>query len=162
VDGRTTDRLRADRPTPADRDDYVAGLGDPRLAAWLWPPPLEPPDLDAWLRRDIERWERYGFGTWVLRDRATGAFVGRAGLARTEDAVELAWTIVPDRWGEGLATEAARAAVDYARELGLAELVAFTLPANAASEGVMRKLGMEPAGAIEHAGLPHVLYRLRL
>ena len=74
--------------------------------------------------------------------------------------VEAGWAIVPKRWGEGLATELARASVSTAFEqLGLGEVVAFTLPDNAASRRVMEKVGLTYERDIEHAGLPHVLYR---
>ena len=51
------------------------------------------------------------------------------------------------------------AAVDAARELGLAEVVAFTLAENVASRRVMERAGFALDGTVEHAGLPHVLYR---
>jgi RimJ/RimL family protein N-acetyltransferase len=75
-------------------------------------------------------------------------------------AVELPWSIVSSRWGEGLATEAAAAALDTARAHGIADelIVAFALRDNAASLRVMEKIGLRRVGAIEHAGLPHVLY----
>jgi RimJ/RimL family protein N-acetyltransferase len=44
--------------------------------------------------------------------------------------------------------------------LRLAEVVSFTMPANHASQAVMRKLGLRPAGRIERLALPHVLLRL--
>ena len=53
---------------------------------------------------------------WLLRDRSTGEMVGRGGLQHTFvaglDEVEAGWAIVPERWGEGLATELAHACVD--------------------------------------------------
>ncbi len=73
--------------------------------------------------------------------------------------VEVAWAIVPKRWGQGLATELALASVEVAFDwLGLAELIAFTLPGNLASRRVMEKAGFAYEREIEHAGLPHVLY----
>ena len=89
---------------------------------------------------------------------------GRGGLQYTfvagTNEVEVAWAIVPDRWGQGLATELARASVALAfDDLRLREIVAFTLPHNVASRRVMEKSGFEYEGPIVHAGLPHVLYR---
>ena len=69
--------------------------------------------------------------------------------------------MVADRWGQGLATEMAEAAVDAAlRKLQLASLVAFTLPSNKASSRVMEKVGFSYERDIVYADLPHVLYRL--
>ena len=95
-----------------------------------------------------------------------GRPVGRGGLQYTFTAglhdVEAGWAIVPERWGQGLATELARACVEVAFEqLGLREIVAFTLPDNIASRRVMEKAGFEYERDIVHVGLAHVLYRRR-
>ena len=70
------------------------------------------------LDRQREHWERHGFGVWLLRDRDSGAMVGRGGLQYTEVTgtreVEVAWAIVAERWNQGLATELAHAAVEVA------------------------------------------------
>ena len=116
------------------------------------------------LREDLRHWTEDSFGPWALIDRKDGSFVGRGGLRRTviegEPVVELLWTIEPGRWGMGLATEAAFAAIDWAKSLGLHEVVAMTLPYNRASRRVAEKAALQFSGEIEHAGLVHVLYRL--
>ena len=161
-----TERLHCRAPGGRDHAGYRALFLDPRVQRWLFPPPLAPygrRDVASLLRADVEHWNRHGFGPWALTDRGTGAFVGRGGLAWTtvagRRAVELPWSIVPERWGQGLATEAGRAALGAARDAGIGEVVSLTLVENAASRRVMAKLGLEEAGEIEHAGLPHVLYR---
>ena len=166
---RLTARLRCRAPGAADAAGYEALLLDPEVGAWLRPTPLQPfsrAEIAALLDRDAEHWRANGFGPLALLDRRTGAFLGRGGLALTvvagEFAVELPWALVPAVWGAGLATEAARDAVAWARELELPEVVSFTLPGNVASRRVMEKAGLAFAGEIEHAGLPHVLYRLAL
>jgi ribosomal-protein-alanine N-acetyltransferase len=86
-------------------------------------------------------------GLWATVERATGAFLGRCGLLPwTIDGapeVEVAYLIDPTRWGEGFATEAARAIVRHAHEaLGLGRLIGLIDPANAASVRVAEKVGM--------------------
>jgi RimJ/RimL family protein N-acetyltransferase len=67
---------------------------------------------------------------------------------------------VPERWGEGLATELAQASIQSAfGPLGMRSIIAFTLPHNRASRRVMVKTGFEYERDIVHVGLPHVLYR---
>ena len=75
----------------------------------------------------------------------------------------MGWAVDADRWGEGLGSEVGEAAVAHAfGPLGLEELVAYTLPANFASRRIMEKLDFHREdGTITHAGLEHVLYRLR-
>jgi RimJ/RimL family protein N-acetyltransferase len=114
-------------------------------------------------RAKHEHWERYGFGPWLMRDRATGAVVGRGGLQHTNAVegrpVEIAWAVAPSRWGEGLATELAFTSVDVGFEtLELERLIAFTLPHNVASRRVMEKARFTYERDITHDDLPHVLY----
>ncbi len=107
-----------------------------------------------------------GFCLWWWRERGSGELVGYAGLNRDEvdgePVVEVGWSITPPRWGEGLAPEAARAAVAWGFErCGLERVVSFTLPENRRSQRVMEKLGMSYVCEFERAGLPHLLYELR-
>jgi len=86
-------------------------------------------------------------GLWATVERSTGAFVGRCGLLPwtidRDHEVELAYLIGRRRWGEGLATEAARGIVAYARDtLHLERLIALVAPGNDASARVAVKVGM--------------------
>jgi [ribosomal protein S5]-alanine N-acetyltransferase len=119
------------------------------------------------LRSGLDHWERNGFGPWVFHARETGETVGGAALRRVviegRDEVELGYRVATAWWGRGIATEMASALVGVARDkLGLAEIVAFTLPENRASRRVMEKVGFAYERDIEWAALPHVLYRRRL
>jgi ribosomal-protein-alanine N-acetyltransferase len=103
-------------------------------------------------KRELE-WFQHGhpefpaLGLWATVERASGAFLGRCGLLPWEiqgkREVELAFLIDKSRWGEGLATEAASAIVDYARtRLGLSRLICLIAPGNVASIRVASKIGM--------------------
>jgi ribosomal-protein-alanine N-acetyltransferase len=163
-----TARLTCERLRLEHVEELTPFLLDPRILRTLWPRE-EPPTADeiaAGTAAKVEHWERYGFGLWLARDRETGALVGRGGLQYTYAAglndVEAAWAIVPERWGEGLATELAHAAVEVGFDaLELPWIVALTLPDNLASRRVMEKSGFAYQGEIEYAGLPHVLYERR-
>jgi len=131
-----------------------------------WPcayPPTREDGLSA-LGATSEHWQRHGFGFWLLRDRTTGEMVGRGGPQYTDAAgpvaVEVAWVITPERWGQGLATELAEVSLAVAfGELQLGEVIALSLPENRASRRVMEKTGFRYERDIEQAGLPNVLYR---
>jgi RimJ/RimL family protein N-acetyltransferase len=162
-----TERLVCERLTPDHAPELMRLMGDPRVARTLLAsaePPSEAEVVEN-LGAKVAHWERFGFGLWLLRDRATGEMVGRGGLQYTFVAgcneIEVGWAIVPERWGQGLAPEMARAAIDVAfSDLRLGEIVAFTLPGNHASRRVMEKTGFRYERRIVHVGLPHVLYRL--
>jgi [ribosomal protein S5]-alanine N-acetyltransferase len=144
------------RTQDSDRD-VMATLGGVRSENETW----------EGLRGNLEHWERHGFGPWLFRARETGEIVGGAALRHVEierrPEVELGYRVTAAWWGRGIATEMASALVGVARDrLGLAEIVAFTLPWNLASRRVMEKVGFTYERDIEWAALPHVLYRLRL
>jgi len=166
---RQTARLLARPPSPDDRALYHAHFTRPEIEAWLRPSPLPPFSaqvIDELVDGDQAHWQDHGFGPWVLIERETGAFAGRGGLAWTTvegtAEVELPWSIEPHLHSRGLATEAAIAACDHARELELEQVVALVLPTNIPSRRVAEKTGFKENGEVIHAGLLHLLFRLGL
>ncbi len=117
------------------------------------------------LQQLMAHWEAHGFGYWMARDPESGDFMGRGGLRRVVvgggDEVEVGYALMPQYWGRGIATELARACARVGFEqLGREDLVAFTLPTNYASRGVMQRVGFLYERDVIWAGMPHVLYRL--
>ncbi|HEU5251779.1 MAG TPA: GNAT family N-acetyltransferase [Solirubrobacterales bacterium] len=166
---RQTARLLLRPPNADDRALYHAHFTQPEIERWLRPSPLPPFSagaVDELVAGDQAHWSDHGFGPWLLIERETGAFAGRGGLHWTTveemAMVELAWSVEPAMHGRGYATEMAEAAVARASEMQIEELVALVLPANAPSRRVAEKVGCERSGEVTHAGLPHLLFRLRL
>jgi len=76
------------------------------------------------------------------------------------DEVELAYALLPQWWGRGLATTAARACVTIGREwIGLPSVVALVLPENTRSRRVLAKAALVPEREVVHQSRPHLLYR---
>ncbi|MFC5069303.1 GNAT family N-acetyltransferase [Flaviflagellibacter deserti] len=120
----------------------------------------------AFIGRERAHWREHSYGMWFFRDLETGDFAGWGGIRRTEvdgeEAVELAYTLVPEKWGQGCATAIGKLATQLGFEnLGLTDIVAFALTDNTRSEAVMVRCGFTFEKPIERAGLPHVLYRLK-
>ena len=143
-----TDRLTLRHLEPGDLGPLYALYRDPEVRRYF-------PDGTRTLgeTRDELEWFLHGhprhpdLGLWATVERSTGAFVGRCGLLPwTIDGVpevELAYLIGKSRWGQGLATEAARAIVAHARDaLRLRRLIALVTPGNDASARVAAKVGM--------------------
>jgi len=165
LEQRRTERLLLNRMRPADFDDLARMYCDERVMATLGGVLLSEEETRRRLGLLLAHWDEHGFGWWVLRDAATGQFVGRGGLryyvldGRTE--VEVGYGLMPEYWGKGLATELARESVRVGfTVLRVPELVSFTLPDNRGSRRVMEKAGFRYERDIVHADLPHVLYRL--
>jgi RimJ/RimL family protein N-acetyltransferase len=99
---------------------------------------------------DVRRlWALCGHGFWVVERKSDGAFLGRVGLWQPEGwpGVELAWTLDRPYWGNGYATEAAKAALDHGfLNHPMSRLVSLIDPENAPSRRVASRLG-ETKGA---------------
>ena len=162
---RRTPRLLLRRITLRDLPDIERMQSDPQTMATLGgvrDATASRHMLEDW----VAHWDAHGFGLWSARDAASGNFAGRGGLKHTfvggGPEVEVAYGFRPLFWGRGLATELAEASVRAGfSELGLSDLVCFTLTTNRASQRVMEKVGFRFEREVEHAGLPHRLYRLR-
>lgn len=171
----TTDRIRLRGWHASDRGPFALMNGDPEVMEHF-PSVLDRAASDALLDRFVGHWAAEGFGLWAVERLDDGRFLGFVGLARPRfeihgaGVVEVGWRLVRDAWGQGYATEAARAALAFGFDVvGLAEIVSFTIPANTRSRRVMERLGMtrDPDRDFDHPRLPegsplrrHVLYEL--
>ncbi len=170
-----TERLLLRRWQPEDRAPFAALNADVRVVEHL-PGPLSRADSDAVAARIETHFAQRGFGLWAVEVVGAAPFIGFIGLAvpRFEAAftpcVEIGWRLAAEYWGRGYATEGARAALQFGFEqVGLDEIVSFTVPDNVRSRRVMEKIGLkhDPADDFDHPVLPeghrlrrHVLYRL--
>ena len=168
-----TDRLVMRGWRETDREPYAAMNADPRVMEHF-PGTMSRPESDAHVDAIAEHFARRGYGLWAVEVPGEAEFIGFVGLnvprfeAHFTPAVEVGWRLVPESWGHGYATEAAREAVRFGFEdAGLAEIVSFTAPANERSQAVMRRLGMTLHGHFEHPRVPaghpvrpHVVYRI--
>ena len=153
----------AERLTPQDRHQLRRIDRDPEVMAFMGGP-RTPEATDAYLERNLEHWVEYGFGIWMLREPDSGALIGRAGLrhilVEQTDEVELAYALLPQWWGRGLATTAARACVTIGREwVGLPSVVALVVPEHVGSRRVLGKAALVHERDVSHLGRPHLLYR---
>jgi len=175
-DAITTDRLLLRRWRDSDRLPFQAMNADPRVMEFM-PSLLSPDESDALVDRAQAHFDRHGYGSFAAELIENHSFIGFIGLsipnfdAPFMPAVEVGWRLAFEYWGHGLATEGARAAVHYAfGELGLDNLVSFTVPENLRSRRVMEKIGLthDPNDDFDHPRLSechplrrHVLYRLK-
>jgi ribosomal-protein-alanine N-acetyltransferase len=143
-----TERLILRPLTMDDLDDLFALYRDPEVRRYF-------PDGTQSYEQTKEELEwiidvyygKHGFGLWATIHKPSGAFIGRCGLLPWtidgQDDVEVAYLLGQEYWGQGLATEAARAIVDYAfARLPVPRLICMTDPLNHASQNVARKVGM--------------------
>lgn len=145
-----TARLKLRRFTPADVDLLVALDSDPAVMRYLTggvPTPRDMIEHDI-LPRFIRSTARLdGFGTWAALEKANGVFVGWFGFRPREDSdpyeAHLGYRLRQAVWGQGLATEGARALIRKGfSEMSVERVVATTYQDNLASRRVMEKAGL--------------------
>jgi RimJ/RimL family protein N-acetyltransferase len=133
-----------------DLDAWAAICADSEVTRWLGQPDgLTREEPWRKMAYHLGHWDLRGCGDWALVEEATGRLVGRAGLSYPEGwpALELGWMVERPAWGRGFATEAARAAMDWARdERGVTHLISLILDDNHRSARVAEKLGMRVEG----------------
>src|SRR5687768_9782295 len=157
-----TERLLLRPATLEDLDTWCAISRDAE-EAWFGAASSTPDDARANLARHIAHHEQHGFGLWAVELRATQEMIGATGLVHLDDGPEIegGYRFLRTHWGNGYATEAARASIQYGLgELGLERIVAVTLPTNRASRNVMERCGMTYVGVVNVYGHAQVKYAI--
>ncbi len=160
-----TPRLVLRRWSPADVVPMAEINADPEVMRWIGDGSVQELDQTA---EAVEQWEEdwddEGFGLFAVELLASGELAGFAGLSVPEylpevlPAVEISWRLGRQFWGQGYASEAAHASLEFALEdRGLDRVVSITRVGDEASENVMRKLGMEPELETTHPEYGHLL-----
>ncbi|TCC20480.1 GNAT family N-acetyltransferase [Kribbella speibonae] len=171
----TTDRLLLRNWRDSDREPFAALNADPAVMEHF-PAPQTREQSDGLIDRTIPMIDERGWGLWALEVRDTGEFIGFTGLsvpsfeAHFMPAVEIGWRLAKGAWGNGYASEAARAALAHGfGPGGLDEIVSFTANPNVPSQRVMQRIGMvhDEPGDFDHPRIAdghrlqrHVLYRI--
>lgn len=160
-----TERLGLRPRTLADLDANLAMDLDPRVHRYI---SAKAPDPEAWRARlaaqVVAGWPPTG-GIWVVERRDEPGFLGWCGLFPLGHCglIEIGYRYVAAAWGQGIASEAAAAVLDHGfRQPGLDPIVAVTHPDNRASQRVLQKIGLRPAGEAYYYGQWLRFFRLTL
>ncbi len=150
----------------ADGLALAMGLwGDPRVTRLIGGPFSRPWVRDR-LAREIATQAALGFQYWPIFRLADDAHVGCCGLRPVPDGdgiLELGFHLRPEHWGQGFATESARAVIERAFTMGAAAtLIAGHHPENLASRNVLERLGFRftRTELYPPTGLDHPSYTL--
>lgn len=148
------------RPLTLDDLDALAEIYQhPLVARWIGPHTRQ--DVAREIAEHIENQASLGWSFWAVEDRDSGLLIGDCGLQPLEHRgpeVEIGYDFHPSAWGRGLATEAACEVIRQAFALGLEHVVAVVKPDNLASQRVLEKAGLQPAGEREVYGEQMLLY----
>jgi len=169
-----TDRLIFREWREEDLPPFAEMNRDPRVMEYF-PGMLSRHESDQMVGKIKKEFKEKGYGLWAVSVKDGAEFIGFIGLhevgfsAPFTPAVEIGWRLAYDHWGNGYATEGAKAVLNYAFEtLGLEEVVSFTTVENLRSRKVMEKIGLthDPEDDFDHPKLApghplrrHVLYK---
>ncbi|CDX33973.1 Acetyltransferase, GNAT family [Mesorhizobium sp. SOD10] len=175
----TTERLILRPWEDKDRSPMATIYGDAQVRRF-YPKVMTVEETNVAIDVAIGLARTNGFHFQAAELKGSGVLIGMAGLGVLSEAsrrqfpglplVEIGWVLAKEHWGKGLASEGARAWLDYAWSIGLPEVAAFTAKENEPSQRVMQRIGMifDPAGDYEnpqfgegHWLRPHVVYRKR-
>ena len=142
-----TDRLQLRTLALADAPFYLAILNAPLFIRWIGDRQIrtEAAAREALAAGPLSMQSMRGFSLYLVERRSDGAALGICGLIKrdTLDDVDIGYAFLPEYAGQGYATEAAAAVLQHARSLGIKRVVAITTPGNAASDAVLRRIGMQ-------------------
>jgi RimJ/RimL family protein N-acetyltransferase len=169
-----TERLLLRPWRDEDKPRYREAINTPAVMA-LMGGVAAPEDADRAIELHMASQEREGMCFWAVTRRDDDALIGMCGLRRgghpgtgVADELEIGWRFAQAEWGKGYAREAAAASIDWGwRNTPRDRITAWTVPANAASWGLMIRLGMTHRPDLDfehprfHVGHPlsrHVVY----
>jgi len=157
-----TPRLAIREMTQSDAGEVERMLGDPEVMLYFGKL-FGRLQVNEWIERHIEMYERDGCGYWLAIDKASGEVVGQAGILRqqVDGQVEfgLGYIFKHAWWGRGLAIEAARACLDYAFDrLGKQRVIITIRPENRPSRRLAERLAVQPERTAHYGGFEHLVY----
>ncbi|MTI67649.1 MAG: GNAT family N-acetyltransferase [Firmicutes bacterium] len=137
-----------------------------------FPSILTKEETDNFLKKIKKEFNELGYGLYAVELKHNKEFIGYIGFhnanfdANFTPCIEIGWRLKYEAWGNGYATEGAKACLDYGfNKLKFDKIFSFTAKINIRSESVMKKIGMKKIGEFDHPNLDkhsplskHVLY----
>ena len=144
-----------------DLAELQALKADPRVFAVMLGGVRTPAQAAEELAADVALWGRRGVGMWSAHLRADDRFVGTAGILERPDGrgMALRFAFKPEWRGQGLASEAAAAALRFGHDrAGLDRIIAVAREDNFASRTLLGSIGMTACERFERAGVKMLTY----
>lgn len=159
-----TPRLQMREFTLDDVDDVYAFANNPQVSKYTGDAGMvKTKDDAALIIKDVwmADYERYGYGRYALIYKAEQKIIGFCGVKfeKRLNATDIGYRLLPEYWGKGLATEAVKAAMNYANDtLGIKRILADAVDENTASNKILRKLGFEKIDSYYDQGFKLIRY----
>ena len=157
-----TERLLLREFTRDDIAALEAVIGDPVAMRW-YKAPFDHAGVTEWIERNIHRYRSEGHGLWAMVLKSSGEVIGDCGCVAQEvegrKAIEIAYHVRRDLWGNGYATEAAHACIEFAfNRLGAQRVISMIRPGNVNSRRVAEKNGLTCEKIVFWKDYDHCMY----
>lgn len=165
-----TDRLILREILPTDVDGMFALDSDPEVHKYLGNKPVTSKEqVVAVINFIRQQYIDNGIGRWAVIDKRTNDFIGWAGLKfvteltnNHQNYYDLGYRLRKKYWGQGIATEAAKASLQYAFEqLKTHEVYAMADCENIGSNKILKKLGLQFIEKFDYDGIEHNWYCIK-
>ena len=158
-----TERLRVRQYIKEDKDHFFSLSGDPEVMRYIRPTSTRE-QSDKFLGENIAFYKEFPTrGRWAVEDKVNGKFIGSFAIiplpSRPKD-LQLGYSLLPENWGKGYATELTVAGLKYffANE-DFPEIFGVTEMANTPSQKVLLKAGFKSQGTFVEEGKELALFR---
>ena len=169
----TTERLGLRRWVDTDTQPFIEMNSDPDVMKYF-PKLLSEEETLLMIQRIHHGFEKNGFGLFAVENKRTFELLGFTGFSIPgfesyfTPCIEIGWRYKKKAWGQGFATEAANACLQYGfSKLGFNKIVSFTATININSEKLMQRIGMKKMNEFDHPNIAkthpvcrHVLYEI--
>ena len=161
-----TKRLILRRFSKDDLDNYYNILKQEQVNKWLGTGKRKSyDDVKNMIERIENSWIENDYGVYAVINKENNELIGHCGLNNIDNAkdVELLYAFDPASWGNGYATESAKAVIEFAKtKTDLKKLIAIAYPDNRKSRNVIEKAGFQYKGIQEYFGANLSYYELDL
>jgi len=154
-----TNRLGLRNWLPSDEIPFTELCQDPAVMEHF-PSTLSAAETSGLIKTLDAHFKEFGYTYFAVDVLETGKFIGFAGFknqtweSEYTPCVDIGYRLEQSAWGKGYATEAATALIQNAFSMfGIKELYSFTTNTNMASEHVMKKIGMQYVGTVQHPSI---------
>lgn len=159
----TTERLYLRSFLPQDAEAFYSMNADREVIRYTGDPPFESVQAAEIFIQQYDHYDKYGFGRWALLEKESEQFIGFCGFKYHENngEIDLGFRLMRQYWGNGLATEAAKASLVFGQQqLKLKRIIGRAETANTGSVRVLEKIGMLFEKAIDFEGKSGVQYAI--
>jgi RimJ/RimL family protein N-acetyltransferase len=159
-----TQRLKLKPIQKTDFEDLCLLDSDPAVRVYFPEGALNVDQIKSELDRFIVEWQTVGFGMFSVVEKSSQQFIGRSGFAKLQSGiVEFGYLLLKEYWGQGYATEASKALLEWgAKNIPVDHIVGFAPEDHVASRRVLEKCGMEYDRMDVYQGIVCVFYNYKV